>query len=84
MFGPDGNTNDTLYIKRTATAQTERLGEDYNQKHELAWLSPCKYILQDSRGDVIVKIIETGVDYYVIKCWTPGQKKLILTVYSLK
>ena len=31
--------------------------------------------------EIIVKIIETGYDYYIVKAWAPGGKKMIMTVY---
>jgi hypothetical protein len=92
-LGPDNNSKDTLYITRTASEQTEVVGEDYSKKNKVIWLSPCKFLLRDSSNhtakkyhptDVIVQIIETFPDYYLVKAWAPGGKKMIMPIYVLK
>lgn len=92
-LGPNNDQKDTLYITRTATEQTESVGDDYNKKNKVMWLSPCKFLLRDVTNhtqkkyhprDVIVQIIETYDDYYIVKAWAPGGKKMIMTVYVLK
>lgn len=92
-LGPDNRDKDTLFITRTATIQTEVVGDDYNKKNKVIWLSPCKFLLRDVTNhtqkkyhpmDVIVQIIETFDDRYIVKAWAPGGKKMIMTVYVLK
>lgn len=87
---PDAKSKDTLFIVRTSNTQTEIQGDDYEKVHRIHWLSPCKLIIFDprsksgtkvQRGDVIVKTIETGDNYYKVKSWTPGGKKFYFTIY---
>ncbi len=86
----DPKSDDTLFIVRTSKTQTEIEGDDYKKVHRIHWLSPCKLVIYDprsksgtkiQRGDVIVKIIETGNNYYKVKSWTPGGKKFYFTLY---
>ncbi len=90
---PKNESKDTLYIIRTATVQTEIVGDDYNKKNKVIWLSPCKFLLRDITNhtqkkyhptDVIVQIIETYDDHYIVKAWAPGGKKMIMPIYVLK
>src|SRR5687767_7564907 len=92
-LGPEGSGHDTLFITRTINAQTETVGTDYNKKNKVIWLTPCKFILRDAENpttkkyhsaDVIVQIIETYDDRYVVKAWAPHKKKIIMTVYVKK
>jgi hypothetical protein len=93
-LGPEGSEQDTLFITRTVNTQTEIVGTDYNKKNKVIWLSSCKFILRDSDNlnmsskpvstDVIVQIIETYDDRYVVRAWAPHQKKMTMTIYVKK
>lgn len=92
MFDPQGKDKDTLFIHRTGTTQTESIG-DYEKTHRVIWINPCKFVLRDKHNptkkkyhpsDAVVQIIETGEDYFVVKAWAPGKKKMVLTIYVLK
>ena len=93
MLVPLENKIDTLYIVRTQSEQTEIFGEDYNKKSHVIWLTSCKFILRDfhvntskkyHKSDIIVEIIETYKDSFIIKAWAPHRKKLLMTVYVQK
>jgi len=93
-LGPEGSEQDTLFITRTANSQTEIVGTEYNKKNKVIWLSSCKFILRDPDNlnisskpvstDVIVRIIETYNDHYVVKAWAPHHEKITMTVYVKK
>lgn len=80
---------DTLFIQRTPDKQTETHGKD-ESVYRVTWLTPCKFIAHDPKNpgtkfgymDVMMKIIETGEDYYVILAWNKGGKKSRFTVYK--
>jgi len=93
MLVPLENKIDTLYIIRTESEQTEIFGEDYNEKNHVIWLTPCKFILRDfyvttskkyHKSDIIIEIIETYRDSFIVKVWAPHRKKLLMTVYVQK
>jgi hypothetical protein len=84
---------DTVFISRTKTMQTERVGKNYTKDLQVIWISPCKYVLRPTTilstrkyhpRDVIAKIIETTDEYYVVKAWAPKKKKLTMKLYVVK
>lgn len=90
-LGPNGES-DTIIIRRKDAIQRELIlidgEENLALKLKVIWVKDSKYILRvitnmsNSKKiepfDIICKIIETGDDYYMVKAWTKGQKKLIL------
>ena len=88
------NTTDTVIIERDKKYQYEYEVGKKSEQHVLRviWLNDCKYILRNQnkqpssttkilRGDVVVQIIETTKEYYVVKAYAKGNKKMIFKVF---
>jgi hypothetical protein len=85
--------DDTCFIKRTLNSQIEWIPNKINKTFDVIWVSKCTYILRDKNlrvkkkyhpSDIISKIIETTPNYYKVKAWAPGGKKMVFTIYILK
>lgn len=91
------NGSDTCYINRTKDRQFEYCQSSAETKIKLIviWLKDCKYILRDiqynpstkpftMRNDIVMTIIETKEDSYIVHAKKKGQPKLTTTVYRVK
>jgi hypothetical protein len=84
---------DTCFIKRTANSQNEWIPNKINKTFDVIWVNKCTYILRNKNlrvkkkyhpSDIVSKIIETTPNYYKVKAWAPGGKKMDFTIYILK
>jgi len=91
------NGDDTCFVTRTENRQFEYCQSSPETKIELivVWLSSCKYILRDihynpstkpvtMKNDIVMTILETTEDNYIVHAKRKGHPKMITTVYRRK